>query len=592
MTVKRIENLDIKHRNVFTAIVGNTDDVFIDNDLCRYKFEHQLCLYLKSQGYDYVYFYSRAREFGLYTYDGPEALQWLFQDDTQQAPQSQDVVNDGRPLGRSGRYRNRRNTDISNNGPIKHNVESKPTYWYVIFNDTTFTGQIKKILEDKKRKSVICFISTAFEPSEPEGLIGVLNSFLFDAGVSESVNKMLFVYEAKDYDELYSKHFKHPNTKFFNRDFFTNQFTKDNKLNFDNIFLVKVPEETECKNWINYQRIIKNSLNNEMVFSFPFDKLAKQICKQKKTLLKLEKEDIKSPEFIENLRVVEFSESYLENALSEIHGQEDNISVITDQVVTFVNELEFNVEKPLVLMFAGTSGTGKTYTAETIANALESRGFGYLLLAMNEYSDEMSSAKLMGSAPGYVGSGQDSPIFAERKKHDRLVIVFDEIEKAHENILLNLMNLMDKGFLSNGLGEQIDFRESIIIFTTNLCMNQLIQKKAELKKAKVGVESYKFQKDTKQILKNGGMRNEVAGRIGCLLIYNPLTVEAVLRIGIEEIRKLGARYNIRVNNIPEGLLQQIIQIANSNEGARPIQDIVELTLRKIFQKASRKLNNN
>lgn len=594
MAVKRIEDLNIKKRKFFTAIVGNTDDVFIDNDLCEYNFEEQLSLYLRSKGYDYIYFYSRSREYGLYSYDGQEALQWLFPDDAQQEGQNQDAVDDGRPLGRTDRFRKRRSADNSNNGPIRrvdHNI--RHTYWCCVnFRDTTLTGQVKKILENLSHKSVICFLTTEFEPAERQGLSDGLNQISSVAASRRNPNKVLIVYGAKDTDELYSRHFEHPDGAFFHSDLFVNQFTKGKTLNMKNIFMVDVPDEVECKNWINYQRIICNSLDSKMVFSFPIDKLAGQIYKQKKTLNEWNEEDIEEPEFIDNLRVVDFSESYLREALSKIHGQQDNIPVIVDQVVTFVNDLEYGVERPLVLMFAGTSGTGKTYTAKTIANALKSRGFGYLLLDMNTYSDEMGTARLLGSAPGYVGSGQDSPIFAERKKHDRLVIVFDEIEKAHPVLFKNLMTLLEEGFLSNGRGDAIDFRESIIVFTTNLCMGQLTQKKAELKRANVDVASYKFQQDTKQILKNGGIPNAISGRIGCLLIYNPLTRETVARIAIEEIRKLGNKYNLRVNNIPESLLKQITVIANSNEGARPIRKFVEDKLKRKFQQASRELQAN
>lgn len=598
MTVKRIENLNIKKRKFFTAIVGNTDDVFIDNDLCEYNFEEQLSLYLRSKGYDYIYFYSRSREYGLYSYDGQEALQWLFLDNEQQEGQNQDAVDDGRPLGRTGRFRKRRSTDNSNNGHIRR-VDNyiRHTYWCCVnFRDTTLTGQVKKILENRRHKSVICFLTTEFEPAERQGLSDGLNQISSVAASARNPNKVLIVYEAKDTDELYSKHFEHPDRVFFHSDLFVNQFTKGNTLNMKNIFMVDVPDEVECKNWINFQRIINNSLDSKKVFSFPIDKLAEQIRKKKKTLrewnIEIEDKDRVDSEFIDNLRVKEFSESYLRDALSKIHGQQDNMDVITKKVVTFVNKIEFSkVEKPLVLMFAGTSGTGKTYTAETIANALKSHEFGYLLLDMNTYSNEMGTARLLGSAPGYVGSGQDSPIFAERKRHDRLVIVFDEIEKADPVLFKNLMTLLDKGSLSNGRGEAIDFRESIIIFTTNLCMERLTTKKAELKRANVDIASYRFQQDTKQILKNGGIPNEISGRIGCLLIYNPLTKETVVRIAIEEIRKLGNKYNLRVNNIPESLLKETVEIANSNEGARPIREFVENKLDSIFLQESIRLSN-
>ena len=82
MSVKRVKDLKIKDRGFVTAIVGNNDDVFLDDDLCRYTFQFQLSLYLRSIGYEYVFFYNGEKN--LYTYDGQDALQWLFPENANQ----------------------------------------------------------------------------------------------------------------------------------------------------------------------------------------------------------------------------------------------------------------------------------------------------------------------------------------------------------------------------------------------------------------------------------------------------------------------------------------------------------------------------
>ena len=574
MAVKRIEQLDIKNRGFITAIVGNTDDVFIDKDLCRYNLETQLYLYLKSVGYDYIYFYSRESGVQLNTYDGIEALRWLFPGDESQTSNVEGAVSDGRPLGRRSRYR--RNTSCTE--LINSAKRMGRTYYYSqSLRDTALIDAILYILNSKDHKSVICFTSTALHISN-EGFIPALIRLKRDMAASHSPNRMLIIYEG-DEDALLNN-LSHPRSQdIFYNSFFIEQFRKGNSLNHENVFVIDVPDKEECGNWINYMRIVEKRFNNDEIFSFPYKKLIEQIFRQKKQLDYLEK-DAKEPHFIESLRVVEFSEELLANSLNKIHGQQDNMPVIIDKVVAWVNKPI--IKRPLVLMFAGPSGTGKTYTAKTVAEALKSLGFVYEKLNMNEYQNEADSWKLLGSSTGYSGSTGDSPLFAARKKSEKLVILFDEIEKAHSNLFTAIMGLMDEGMMANGRGEKYDFSQSIIVFTTNLAMDKLAQKKAELRTAGVETVSYKFQQETKQILKDAGLRNEICGRIQCLLVYNELNEETVARIAIEEIRNLANDFNLRVNNIPESLLREVLQIAHSNEGARPIKDYVSNRLTKKF----------
>ena len=151
---------------------------------------------------------------------------------------------------------------------------------------------------------------------------------------------------------------------------------------------------------------------------------------------------------------------------------------------------------------------------------------------MNEYKSAGDTWKLLGSAVGYVGSDEDTPLFAARKKTERLVILFDEIEKAHESIFETIMTLMEKGELTNGKGESFDFKQSIIFFTTNLAMNELLERKKELKTAGEKIDSYTFQQSVKDILRNNNVKAEVCGRINIVLIYNTLPKDTVARIAI------------------------------------------------------------
>jgi ATP-dependent Clp protease ATP-binding subunit ClpA len=342
------------------------------------------------------------------------------------------------------------------------------------------------------------------------------------------------------------------------------------------------PDRKECENWLNSKRI-KESIDSKTVFGFPFDTLITQIGHQYERINDMNTELKNKERFVEDLRVEEFSEELLSTALSKIHGQQDNMKIIVDKVVTWVNRPDAH-KLPLVLMFAGTSGTGKTYTAEMISNSLKSQGYLFVKLPMNEYKSEGDVWKLLGSSAGYIGSDKDTTLVAAHRKSDKLVILFDEMEKAHPAIFETIMTLMEKGELTNGNGDKFDFRKSIIIFTTNLAMEKLIERKQGLAKANVRIDDSQFQQAIKDILKRNHIKTEVCGRIDSVFVYNPLDSIVVARIAIEEIRNKGLEYGIQINNIPEELLRKIsTQVAGSNEGARPIKRSVCDELERVLQ---------
>ena len=550
MVVKRISDLDIHSRSFITAIKGNIDDSFVDEDLCSYTFEQQLYLYLKNAGYDRVYFYTRASGYNWYSFDA-ESLIPLF------SKKTNTFTNDGRPLG------GKRLKTEGNEKPYKDGITIGRPYYYVNnFEDSTLIKTVQEILSNDQNKSVIFFTTPIFSLGEVQGFIAGMSQIMSEAAAAQSENKLLLRLNSNG---------------IFEADFFTDMFKSS-----ENVFTVGLPDEKECENWLNAKRI-KGNIASKQVFNFPYDKLRKQLFNQHKRIDILDRElKQKGKEFIERLWVEDFSEELLTRSLARIHGQQDNMEVIVKKVVTWINRPD-GAKKPLVLMFAGTSGTGKTYTAETITECLASYGFVFVKLPMNEYREEHDKSKLLGSPTGYVGSEEDAPIFAARRKSEKLVVLFDEMEKAHESIFEIIMTLMEKGELTNGKGEKFDFKQSIIIFTTNLAMDKLIKRKKELMKSGQNLDSFEFQNSIKGILKNNGIKNEVCGRINSVFVYNTLGKEVILRIAIEEIRKLGKIYNLEVNNISPVLLQRIVsQMEESNEGARPIVNSVANNLENVF----------
>lgn len=281
-------------------------------------------------------------------------------------------------------------------------------------------------------------------------------------------------------------------------------------------------------------------------------------------------------------KTVKFDKILLVETLKSVKGQDDNMKIIVEETYRWIRKAK--KKKPLVFMFAGTSGTGKTYTAENICSAL--KNYRMVKLNMNEYHNEGDSWKLLGSSPGYIGSDQESLIFSARRETSNLVILFDEIEKAHPSLFTTIMTLMEKGEMANGKGESFDFKNAIIIFTTNLAMNELLRLKKESVSNNIDSSSQGFQNDAKRILKAAGLKDEISGRLDWLLVYNTLSESVVAQIALEEIRTMGKEYGITINRVPNPYLENVARkCAGNNEGARPINTIVRHDFEPIFQDA-------
>ena len=124
--------------------------------------------------------------------------------------------------------------------------------------------------------------------------------------------------------------------------------------------------------------------------------------------------------------------------------------------------------------FIGTTGVGKTELCKALAKQLFGDGNNLIKINCGEYSSAHEYAKLLGSPPGYVGHGETSVLTKKAEESNRWLILFDEIEKAHENIYDLLLNLLDEGTIDNSTGKTLDFKKSIIVFTSNVGVNDYV----------------------------------------------------------------------------------------------------------------------
>ncbi len=271
-------------------------------------------------------------------------------------------------------------------------------------------------------------------------------------------------------------------------------------------------------------------------------------------------------------RMLDVNTNELRQKLSPVIGQQDNIELVIGEASSWLGAP--CQQKPLTLFMVGTSGVGKTYTVQLLAEALQPYGFDFCEFQMTEFSEAHRVSSLIGSPPGYTGSEDEPRIFQALRQSSRLVILFDEIEKAHRQVITALMQLIDEGKLSWNRG-QGDFRDCILCFTSNAQRQEMVDLKQSTQKANLSLEGPDFQNLIRDILVRAQIAPEVCGRINRFLIFNPLTLDSTIRIASQQVHRLAAEYKVDVQSIhPEFLAKSAIASEGSIYGARPIRDHV------------------
>jgi ATP-dependent Clp protease ATP-binding subunit ClpA len=239
-----------------------------------------------------------------------------------------------------------------------------------------------------------------------------------------------------------------------------------------------------------------------------------------------------------------------------------------------------NPRGPASVFLSGSTGIGKTWCAEMLGESLQELNLdvGYLRLDMNQYSEPHRVSSLLGAPPGYVGHGSGSELINRIQEYPLSVIVFDEIEKAHPDILKVLMNAIDEGRLADSYHGEISCSRSIFIFTSNTAFQ------ATNGSAAGDVRSQQiFNNACRAHLFSNGIAPEIGARIQQFISFNTLENqhrEEILRVVVSAVAE---EYGLRIVHLDDEFLSVAAEEVELEYGVRAARALVDGVLGEKFR---------
>ena len=269
----------------------------------------------------------------------------------------------------------------------------------------------------------------------------------------------------------------------------------------------------------------------------------------------------------------------MENDLAQtVIGQDDAVSSIARSLRRSRANLKDPARPIGSFMFLGPTGVGKTLLAKALAEFMFGSADALIQVDMSEYMEKFNVSRLVGSPPGYVGHGDGGELTEKVRRHPYSVVLFDEIEKAHPDVMHMFLQILEEGKLTDTLGRRIDFRNTVVIMTSNVGAEVLAKGGGALGFA--GSEVEKNQKSGDRLLEIAKKRfkPEFINRLDEVVVFRKLVREDLEKIITLEVNKLAKRLEEAGQKLtvePEVIRYLLDQDVQAEYGARPLRRMVE-----------------
>ena len=279
----------------------------------------------------------------------------------------------------------------------------------------------------------------------------------------------------------------------------------------------------------------------------------------------------------------------LEDELKKrIIGQQEAITAISDAVLRSRSGLQ-DINRPIgSFIFLGTTGVGKTELARALSDALFDDENAMVRIDMSEYQEKHSVSRLVGAPPGYVGYDEGGQLTEAIRRRPYSIRLLDEIEKAHPDVFNILLQVLDDGRLTDNKGRLINFKNTIIIMTSNIGAH-IIQENLEELTSKNQKEVHQKTKGMVFEILKQTMRPEFLNRIDETIMFNPLNkedIKKIVQIHLEKVSQMLSEKDIKIKTTKYALSYLAVKGYEPQYGARPIKRVIQ---KEILNGLSRKL---
>ena len=270
---------------------------------------------------------------------------------------------------------------------------------------------------------------------------------------------------------------------------------------------------------------------------------------------------------------------------NRVVGQEEAIEAISDAVRRSRAGLQ-DIKKPIgSFLFLGTTGVGKTELAKALAEYLFDDENSMTRIDMSEYQERHSVSRLVGAPPGYVGYDEGGQLTEAVRRKPYSVVLLDEIEKAHPDTFNILLQVLDEGRLTDNKGRLADFKNTIIIMTSNIGSG-IIQEKFENLSGSVEAATEAAKVEVLGLLKQT-VRPEFINRIDEIVMFTPLSntnIREIVGLQLKSVVKMLAQQNITMDATPEAIDYLSIKGYDPQFGARPVKRVIQREVLNLLSK--------